>query len=138
MVYKNIFIRLLRILLIMILLCPAIAQMNLICEFKEVKIPFNLKYEDSIFEKGKYDFELLKMTNVFYLRIKKKGKSVCLMPFGEKLKYENMFDPDIPKRAKFQIKRNPALKIAYLIFESGSHHPDYPTIKVRFKLEYEE
>jgi hypothetical protein len=49
-----------------------------------------------------------------------------------------MFDPDIPQRSKFRIKRNPALKIAYLIFESGSHHPDYPTIKVRFKLEYEE
>jgi len=122
----------------MILLCPAIAQMKLICEFKDVNIPFNLKNEDSLFEKGKYDFELLKMTNVFYLRIKKKGIPVCLIPHGQKLMYENMSDPDIPQYAKFQIKRNPALKIAYLIFESGSHHPDYPTIKVRFKLEYEE
>jgi hypothetical protein len=122
----------------MILLCPAIAQMKPVCEFKEVKIPFNLKNEDSIFEKGKYDFELLRMGNVFYLRIKKKGNPVLLKSGGEKLMYENMFDPDIPQRSKFQIKRNPALKIAYLIFESGSHHPDYPTIKVRFRLEYEE
>jgi len=136
--YKSIFVSFLRIPLIMILLCPAIAQMKLICEFKDVNIPFNLKNEDSLFEKGKYDFELLKMTNVFYLRIKKKGIPVCLIPHGQKLMYENMSDPDIPQYAKFQIKRNPALKIAYLIFESGSHHPDYPTIKVRFKLEYEE
>jgi hypothetical protein len=47
-------------------------------------------------------------------------------------------DPDIPDRSKFQIKRNPALKIAYLIFETGRHHPAYPLTKVRFRLQYEE
>jgi hypothetical protein len=136
--YKSIFVSFLRTLLVMILLSPAIAQMKLICEFKDVNIPYNLKNEDSLFEKGKYDFELLKVTNVFYLRIKKKGKPVCLIPHGQKFMYENMYDPDIPQNAKFQIKRNPALKIAYLIFETGSHHPDYPSIKVRFKLKYED
>jgi len=136
--YKSIFVSFLRISLIMILLSPAIAQMKLICEFEDVNIPFNLKNEDSLFEKGKYDFELLRMGNVFYLRIKKKGSPVLLKSGGEKVTYENMSDPDIPQRSKFRIKRNPALKIAYLIFESGTHHPDYPTIKVRFKLKYEE
>lgn len=138
MFFKRIHVNLLRILLIMILLCPAIAQMKLICEFKDVEIQFNLKHEDSIFEKGKYDFELLRMGNVFYLRIKKKEKPICLIPGGKKLKYESFSDPDIPERAKFTIKRNPALKIAYIIFEPGSQHPDYPFIKVRFNLEYEE
>lgn len=136
--FKRIHVNLLRILLIMILLCPAIAQMKLICEFKDVEIQFNLKHEDYIFEKGKYDFELLRMGNVFYLRIKKKEKPICLIPGGEKLNYEKLTDPDIPKHAKLNIKKNPALKIAYIIFETGSHHPDYPFIKVRFKLEYEE
>ena len=138
MSFKRIYINLLRISLIMIFVCPAVAQMKLICEFKDVEIQYDLKHEDSLFERGEYDFELLRMGNVFYLRIKKEGKTIFLLPGGEKVSYESLTDPDIPKNAKFKIKRNPVLKIAYIIFESGMHHPDYPAVKVRFKLEYEE
>jgi hypothetical protein len=126
------------VLFLLIFACSAMAQMNTICEFEEIKVPFTLKDEEATFDKGKYDFELLKMTNVFYLRIKKDGHPVCLKPHGEKVKYDDLADPEIPQRSKLQIKRNPALKIAYIIFETGSHHPEYPFVKVRFRMSYEE
>jgi hypothetical protein len=135
---KNLFIGFVKGLLFLILAGLAISQMNTVCEFEGVKVPFTLKDEESMFERGKYDFELLKMTNIFYLRIKKDGKPVCLKPHGEKVEYEDLTDPEIPQRSKFQIKRNPALKIAYIIFETGSHHPEYPSVKVRFRMKYEE
>ena len=135
---KNLFICVVRVLLFLILVGSAISQMNTVCEFEGVKVPFTLIDEESTFEKGTYDFELLKMTNIFYLRIKKDGEPVCLKPHGEKVEYEDPTDPELPQRSKFQIKRNPALKIAYLIFETGSHHREYPSVKVRFRMKYEE
>ncbi|MGD8538951.1 MAG: hypothetical protein PVI66_09555 [Candidatus Aminicenantes bacterium] len=131
-------VRCMNIILVLICVCPAMAQMEPICEFENIKVPFTLKDEESSFEKGKYDFELLKMNNIFYLRIKKEGKPVCLKPHGQKVAYKNLSDPEIPQRSKFRIKRNPALKIAYIIFESGSHHKEYPFLKVRFRMNYEE
>lgn len=138
MLCKNIFVRFAGVLLVLILAGSAMAQMNTICEFEGVKVPFTLKDEESTFAKGEYDFELLKMTNIFYLRIKKDGEPVYLKPHGQKVEYENLDDPEIPQHSKFQIKRNPALKIAYIIFETGSHHPAYPSVKVRFRMKYEE
>ena len=135
---SKISVRCMNIILVLICVWPAMAQMEPICEFEGVNVPFTLKDEESTFEKGKYDFELLKMNNIFYLRIKKEGKPVCLKPHGQKVQYTNIADPEIPQRSKFQIKRNPALKIAYIIFESGSHHPEYPFVKVRFRMKYEE
>jgi len=49
-----------------------------------------------------------------------------------------MNDPEIPKNAKLQIKRNPALKIVYIIFESGKHAQICTLHKIRFKVEYED
>ena len=82
MFLKRIFVFFLRISLVMILLFPAFAQMKRVYKFKGVEIPFNLKYKDSVFKKGKYDLEFLKQTAqpVYHLRIIKRGKKLCLIP----------------------------------------------------------
>ena len=118
-------------------------MMTSVYKFKGVAIPFNLKYEDTIFKKGKYDFEILihHKQQVFYLRILKKGKGLCLMS-GERLKYksygfEKMKDPKIPDQPTLRIKKHPTGKIVNIIFESGKKTAIYPFEKIRFKLEYE-
>jgi hypothetical protein len=148
MIIKRNLATFLRILLILFLSSPSFAQIQELCEFKGVKIPWTLKYEDIVIEKGKCDLIILRHgtnTRLFYLKIKKKGKTICLIPKGERVKYKNQGnlialenDPDIPKNAKLQIKRNPVLKIVYIIFESGKNARICPFHKVRFKVEYED
>lgn len=129
----------------MFLFCPAIAQMKKLCKFKGVEIPFNLKHDNSILEKGKYDFEFLKhqTQQSFYLRIKTKRKTVCIIP-GEQLTYESsgyyakFEDPNIPEQAKLKFLKIPEEEIFDIIFESGKSTKAYPCIKLRFRMEYEE
>jgi len=140
---KRIFIYFLRILLIMIITCPAIAQMRKVHKFKNVEIPFNLVYEDSIFEKGKYDFEILANRSLltFHLRIIKRGKNLCLLP-GEILRDkppgargEEM--EEVPDDPTLKTQRIPAKKMVYIIFEAGKLAAVYPCFKIRFQIKYE-
>ncbi len=137
----------LRIILIMLVIFPVYAQMQSLFEFEDVNIPFNLKYKDLIIKGGKYDLEFFKhgTGQVFYLKIKKAKKTICLIPEGEKVPYKAqsnrwllLADPDIPEDCRLNIKRNPALKIAYIIFETGKKAQVYPFYKIRFKVEYEQ
>jgi len=114
-------------------------------EFKGVKVPFNLKHEDSIVEKDKYDFQFFKLNGDFLLRIIGKGKPACLVSGGKRIDYKTQglmallrADPEIPEKPNLTIKRNPTLKIAYIIFESGKKNVIYPFLKIRFKMAYEE
>lgn len=124
----------------------ALAQTQELAEFKDINLPFALKSENVLLEKGKYDFVLIRnLPNVFLLKIKKQGKTVDLISGGEKINYPAQGDitllqnsPDIPKFGKLTIKSNPALKIAYIILETGKQARLCPYHKIRFKLEYVE
>jgi hypothetical protein len=128
----------------MFLFCPAIAQYKKISEFSGVEIPFNLKHENIVIKKGKYDLVVLKhqTQQVFYLRIKEKKKILCNVP-GEELNYESssyaqlLNDPNIPYDSKMKFSKIPEEKIVDIIFESGKKNPIYPYIKLRFRMEYE-
>jgi hypothetical protein len=130
----------------MLVFFPVYAQMQSLAEFEDVNIPFDLKYKDLIIKGGKYNLEFFKhgVNQVFYLKIKKGNKTICLIPEGERVKYKGqgninllMDNPDIPSDSRLSIKRNPALKIAYIIFETGKRANVYPFYKLRFKVEYE-
>jgi len=148
MIIKRNLATFLSILLILFLSSPSFAQILELHEFKGVKIPWTLKYEDVVIEKGKCDLIFLRHgtgIRLFYVKIKKRGKTICLIPKGERVRYKNQGnlvalqnDPEIPKNAKLQIKRNPALKIVYIIFETGKHTQICPFHKIRFKLKYED
>lgn len=130
----------------MLSISPVSAQMQTLIEFEDVKIPYELQYEDTVIKSGKYDLEFLKHgpNQVFYLKIRKKNKTICLISGGEKVNYKNqgaldllMDDPDIPDDHRLNIKRNPALKIVYVILETGKRARIYPFTKIRFKIKSE-
>lgn len=141
MVFKKIFTN---IFLIVFLFCPVIAQVTRVYEFKDVEIPFNMKYGDSIIEKGKYEFEIIfnHGPQVFHLRITKKRKGICLVP-GERKQYksfgrERLRDPNIPDKPTLRFRKFPASKMLRVTFESGKKARMFPLVRVIFKMEYEE
>jgi len=81
MIIKRNLAAFLGILLILFLSSPSFAQLQALCEFKDVKIPWTLKYEDIVIEKGNCDLIFLRHgtnTKLFYLKIKKRGRRSAL------------------------------------------------------------
>jgi len=115
-----------------------------LAEFEGVNVPFTLKHEDRVMEKGTFDFIVLRnLPNTFMLRIKKRGKSVALISGGEKIDYPMQGsavalerDPDIPKFAKLSMKKVPGENVLYVVVETGKQARSCPYHKIRFKLEY--
>jgi hypothetical protein len=129
--------------MILILAAPAAAQLVDIGKFKGIQIPYTLKFEDKVLEKGRYDLEALKNpdTPSCYLRFKKGSKVICLVE-GERLEYEargmsRMTDSEIPDQPRLKMKKNTQEKVFIFIVESGRNSL-YPYLLLRFKLEYEE
>jgi hypothetical protein len=120
-----------------LLYLPAVAQWEDVTSFKKVQFPFDLKYEDKIIKKGTYKIEILKdaKQTVYYLRIRKGSNKLCFIP-GEYLQYKA--DAEVPAKPKLRMRRNTAEKMLYIIFESGTITFQYPNIKIRFKIEYED
>jgi hypothetical protein len=146
MVFKKIFTG---IFLIVFLFCPVIAHgqglgMTRVYKFKDVIIPFKMKYGKSIMEKGKYEFEIMfnRGHQVFYLKIIKKRKGICLVPGDRKLykSYgrERVKDPNIPLKPTLNIKKVPESKRLMIIFEAGKEARMFRYALVIFNLEYEE
>ena len=133
--------------LVIFLVSPLMSQMKNISSFTGVKIPYNLKHEDTTIEKGEYDIEILisevPSGQMFFLAIKHKGNRLCLLP-GEELQYdtimpkEQLKDPDIPDDPRIEMKRHPITKMFYMIWESGKKAWFYPLRIVRFKIQSEE
>jgi hypothetical protein len=139
---KNHCLVLLTSIFVVLLVSPSIAQWERVYYFKDVNVPFKLKTEDAVLEKGMYDFEILKdfRQALYYLRIKKKGKRVCNI-LGEYLYYKHRGEinhPEVPDKPKFGMRRNPVTKDVYILFESGRKYTKYPFVKIRFKMQYEE
>jgi hypothetical protein len=116
---------------------PALSQWEDVTNFKKVQFPFDLKYKDKIIKKGTYKVEILKDTKqtVYYLRIRKGSEKLFFIP-GEYLQYRA--DAEIPAKPRLRMRRNTAEKMLYIIFESGTITFQYPNIKIRFKIEYED
>ncbi len=141
MFLKRTLVSLLRISLITIFILPVFAQMEKFAEFKKTEIPFNLKCKDSVFKKGKFDFEVYRLQGEYYLKIKRKGKTVCLV-HGQREWYDVFglkihLDPNIPDNPRLKIKRNPNKKILNMIFESGKK-AKYAFLKIIFRVNYED
>lgn len=131
------------VLMILALAAPAVAQLIDIGKFKGVQIPYTLKFEDKVLEKGKYNLETLKNPNTpsCYLRFKKGNKVICVIE-GERLDYEaqgmsRMSDSEIPDQPRLKMKKNSAEKILIFTVETGRNSL-YPYLFLRFELEYEE
>lgn len=131
------------ILMILGLAAPAAAQLIDIGKFKGVQIPYTMKYEDKVLEKGKYNLETLKNPNTpsCYLRFKKGNKVMCLIE-GERLDYEahgmsRMTDSEIPDKPRLKMRKNTQEKLLIFMVETGRDSL-YPYLLLRFELEYED
>ena len=129
--------------LILLLASPIFAQLIDIGKFKGVEIPFRLKSQDIVLEKGSYNLEALKNPNTpsCYLRIKKGTKILCLIE-GERLQYEaygmsKMTDPNIPQKPRLKMKRSAEEKVVYFTVETG-RRSRFPYLWLRFKMDYVE
>ena len=126
-----------------ILAVPASAQWIRLGQFKGVEIPYTLKYEEKVLEKGLYDIEAVKQpkTPQCYLRFKKDGKIVCLVE-GEWLTLPvragaRLTDPSIPNTPRLKMKKDTEEKVLIIMLETGRRNPR-PYLLIRFKLKYEE
>ena len=133
------------IFLILLLSSPVLtSQLKLLCKFKGVALPYRLKYQDEVLEKGRYDLEAVKKTTStdYYLRIKKGGKILFLIR-GEQWDYQTrgtylMRDPSIPDKPTMKMKKNLEEKVFYITIETGRKNRIVPFARLRFKFEYEE
>jgi len=145
MFFKQVFRSLMSIFLVLLLSSPVLtSQLKLLCKFKGVALPYKLKYQDAILEKGRYDLEAVKKTTStdYYLRIKKGGKVLHLIR-GEQWDYQTrgtylMRDPSIPDKPTLKMKKNLEEKVFYITIETGRKNRIVPFARVRFKFEYEE
>lgn len=135
--------RFIGVLMILALAAPAAAQFIDVGKFKGIAIPYTLKFNDKVLEKGLYDLETLKnrTSPTYYLRFKKKGKVICLVP-GEQLTVEaragsRLTDPSIPNTPRLKMKKDTTEKILIFSVETG-RRSRFPFQLLRFKLEYED
>lgn len=140
---KKVFIILMGIFIITALSHHASAQMKKIKKFKNVNIPFNLKCDDIIIEKGQYDLEIwaYRAVRQWSLKIIKKGETLCIVS-GKILRDEcpgarGQESEEIPEDPTLKMSRIPALQIFNIIFETGKLTQYYTCYRVRFQLEYE-
>ncbi len=142
MTAKKILLSLLTVFFVFLIFSQALADWRTVQKFKGVNVPFDMKHEDLIMEKGKFDFEILseRSLNIFQLKIYKKGKSLCGITGnvlrdglpgarGEKME-------EVPDEPTLQMKRIPVKKALYIIFETGKLTELFPGFVIRFELEY--
>ena len=121
-----------------ILFCPdfVLAQMDPIYRFKNVNIPVSIKIKDQIMEKGAYDLDFCRTSSpvAYFVRIMKRGKILDLLQ-GEEFPYE---DRNIPNKPTLKMNRNESENLLILVFESGTSARNFPKLRARFKIQYEE
>jgi len=126
------------IILSIILFCPdfILAQMDPIYRFKNVNIPVGIKIEDQILEKGAYDLDFCRTSSpvAYFVRIMKRGKILDILQ-GEEFPYE---DRNIPNKPTLKMNRNESENLLILVFESGTSARNFPKLRARFKIQYED
>jgi len=121
----------------------ALAQLIPLYRFRDVQIPEKLKIKDAVLNVGSYDLEFLRTSSplLYYVRIMKRGKILDVIQ-GEEWAYATAGDisrgDDMPRKPTLKMSRNRAEKLLVVVFETGMNHRDYPLIRARFELPYEE
>jgi len=129
------------IILVIFVSCTSYADTREVLVFRDVEIPWTLTHGDVVIEKGKYDVLLIQHgIELFCLKLRQSGKTICLIKDPAKIKYANqsnlyemMRDPDVSKDAKLCIKRNPEINTTYFVIETGNCR-EYKFQKLRFQV----
>jgi hypothetical protein len=120
------------------------AQLKLLCKFNGVQIPYNLKHNNEVFEKGIYTLEAVKDKTAprYFLRIKKGNRVLCIIQ-GEQLQYDShgwdkTRDPNIPDKCTLKMGKNSEEQVIYFTVETGKKNRMASYQKLRFKMAYEQ
>jgi hypothetical protein len=123
----------------------ATASLIPIYRFKGTQLSVRLKIKDKVIEKGAYDLEFLRASSpvLYYIKIMKGGKILDIIqgeewPYGTGIASDVAYDMKIPTSPTLKMTKNKSEKLMTFIFESGRNALDYPMIRARFKLSYEE
>ena len=129
--------------MILVIFWPARAEFRRVHRFRNVDIPFRLKYEGGVLARDQYDFEIIadRTLNMFKLRIAKKGKYLCLID-GEILiseapgaRGEKM--EEVPDEPTLTLSRIPDKNVVDIIVETGKIIRLFPYHRIRFQMECE-
>ena len=122
-----------------------LAQGTPLNRFKGVNIPVSLKIKDRILEKGVYDLEFRRTPSpvMFYVVIIKSGKTLGVAPgeewpYGTGIVSDIYENRDIPQKPTLKMAKNTDEKLFLITFESGRTTRQYPMVRARFKIPYEE
>ena len=122
-----------------------LAQGIALNRFKGVNIPVSLKIKDKILEKGMYDLEFRRTPSpvLFYVGIMKGGKILDVLqgeewPYGTGIVSDIYENRDIPQKPTLKMAKNIDEKLFLITFESGRTTRQYPMVRARFKIPYEE
>jgi hypothetical protein len=135
------------VVLVMMCFCAslAVAQMIPLYRFKGVNIPVKLKIKDKSIDKGAYDIEFLRTSSpvLYYIKFMKKGKILEVLqgeewPYAHGIASDVLYNPETPSKPTLKMAKNTADKLLIFVFESGRNALDYPLIRARFKIPYEE
>jgi len=123
------------------LVFPVQAQMVDIGKFERVQIPYRLKWEDTVIEKGTYSLEFVKSrdSTACYLKIIKGKKVLCLI-MGERIDYVGgggMLEKNIPDKPTLKMKIDNSQRLYIFNFETGKFGL-FPYLRLRFKLKIAE
>ena|GEM_PF-1467188 len=132
---------------IVFLVLPVASDLRTVHKFTKVAIPFDMKYNDAILEKGTFDFEICadRTLSLWTLRIIKRGKILCSLT-GEVLRDRPpgaLGDKmaGVPDEPTLKVKRIPEEKMVRITFENAGTETGaelFPYYVVRFKISYEQ
>jgi hypothetical protein len=120
-----------------------LAQLIPLYRFRGVQVPVKLKIKDAVLDEGAYDLEFVRSSSplLYYVRIMRRGKILDVIQ-GEEWAYATAGDipkgEEIPRKPTLKMSRNRAESLIVLVFETGMNHRDYPLLRARFELPYEE
>jgi hypothetical protein len=111
-------------------------QMNSIYRFRGVAIPVDLRIEETVYPRGEYDLEFLKVpvSMSYFMRIMKEGKILQLVQ-GTLFPYERK-SKQVPWNPTLKMARNTGEKKLVITFESGAGTRNYARIRANFFIDY--
>ncbi len=123
----------------------AMAQMAPIYRFKGVQISVTMRIDNKVFEKGAYDLQFLRTSSpvLYFLRIMKAGKILATLqgaewPYSNGLVDTIAFSSEVPQKPTLRMALKKSEKLLSLTFESGKNALEYPFIRAKFNIPYEE
>jgi hypothetical protein len=123
----------------------AMAQMIPLYRFKGVNLPVKLKVKDKSIDKGAYDIEFLRTSSpvLYYIKFMKKGKILEVLqgeewPYAHGIASDAATDRSVPTSPTLKMSKNTSDKLLIFVFESSRNALNYPLIRARFKIPYEE